>query len=313
MAFYRPDPVMESELARLLDRLAAEGRPDLQSSLAVTWIRYDEQQPSPGHGFGATWSEGRPLYPASVVKLIYAVAVEDWIRGGILPESDELRRALRDMIADSSNDATGLVLDLLSGTTSGPSLPPERWRAWKRQRQLVNAWLRRLDWPELEGVNCCQKTWGEGPYGRERDFYGPGNDNRNALTTAATARMLEAVMLDAVVSPPACKRLRELLFRSLDPLQRKADPENQVDGFLGEGLPEGSVLWSKAGWMSEARHDAAWWRAPGRQPMQLVVFGVGRERAEDVNLLPTLARELSNFRQQQAEESVPLSAEAGNA
>lgn len=313
MAFYRPDPLMESELARLLDRLAADGRPDLHSRIALTWIRYEALQPSPGDGFGASWSQSTALYPASVVKLIYAVAVEDWIKRNILPESDELRRALKDMIVDSSNDATGLVIDLLSGTTSGPGLPPERWRAWKRQRQLINDWLRRLNWPELEAVNCCQKTWGDGPYGRERDFYGAGNDNRNALTTAATARMLEAVMLDAVVSPPACKRLRELLFRSLDPLKRQSDPENQVDGFLGEGLPEGSALWSKAGWMSEARHDAAWWRVPGRHPMLLVVFSFGRESAEDQHLLPALAQELFKYRQQPAEHSVPFPSEEGKA
>lgn len=294
MAFYRPDPAMDSLLARLLDRLEADGRPELRNNLAVTWIRYDNLNPVAGEGFGASWSEGLPLYPASVVKLIYAVAAETWIHKGILPDSDELRRALVDMIGASSNDATGLIVDLLSGTTSGPSLIGERWLAWKRQRQVINDWLRELAWEELESVNCCQKTWGDGPYGRESDFYGPDKSNRNVLTTSSTARMLEAVMLNAVVSPPACKRLRKLLSRSLNLENRRADPENQVDGFLGEGLPQGTELWSKAGWMSQARHDAAWWRVPNQNPMQLVVFSVGSESANDQSLLPTLARELSS-------------------
>lgn len=147
----------------------------------------------------------------------------------------------------------------------------------------------------MEKVNCCQKTWGDGPYGRERDFYGVGLGNRNALTTAATARLLESVMTDALVSPLACKRLRQLLSRSIDLMQRKADPENQVDGFLGEGLPVGSRLWSKAGWMSQARHDAAWWSLQGGRPMLLVVFTQGRERANDTTLLPAIARELSKL------------------
>ena len=51
---------------------------------------------------------------------------------------------------------------------------------------------------------------------------------------------VEAVMTGAVVSP-AC-RLRDLLSRSPDPDQRRADPENQVDGFLGEGYPLRHVL-----------------------------------------------------------------------
>ena len=295
MAFYRPDPAMASRLEAVLDELDAEGRPGLRNSVSVTWIRYEDGSPDAGQGLGASWNPGRALYPASVVKLFYAVAAEQWLQDDLLPDSDELRRALRDMIADSSNDATGLVLDLLTGTTSGPALQGERWELWQRQRRLVNDWLASLAWPELEMVNCCQKTWGDGPYGREKVFYGADNSNRNALTTDATARMLEAVMTGAVVSPPACRRLRMLLQRSLDPVQRRADPENQVDGFLGEGLPEDADLWSKAGWMSQARHDAAWWQQQNQAPMLLVVFSSGPERARDERLLPGLARALGSF------------------
>ncbi len=295
MAFYRPDSAMQAQLKGLLDRLAAERRPGLHNSVAISWVRYDCSDPTPGSGSGACWSDQRILFPASVVKLVYALAAEAWLQRDLLPEADELRRAMRDMIADSSNDATSLVLDLLTGTTSGPSLLGESWQTWQQQRHLVNDWLQGLGWEELEKVNCCQKTWGDGPYGRERDFYGVGLGNRNALTTAATARLLESVMTDALVSPLACKRLRQLLSRSIDLMQRKADPENQVDGFLGEGLPVGSRLWSKAGWMSQARHDAAWWSLQGGRPMLLVVFTQGRERANDTTLLPAIARELSKL------------------
>ena len=295
MAFYRPDSAMQAQLKGLLDRLAAERRPGLHNSVAISWVRYDCSDPTPGSGSGAGWSDQRILFPASVVKLVYALAAEAWLQRDLLPEADELRRAMRDMIADSSNDATSLVLDLLTGTTSGPSLLGESWQTWQQQRHLVNDWLQGLGWEELEKVNCCQKTWGDGPYGRERDFYGVGLGNRNALTTAATARLLESVMTDALVSPLACKRLRKLLSRSIDLMQRKADPENQVDGFLGEGLPVGTRLWSKAGWMSQARHDAAWWSLQGGRPMLLVVFTQGRERANDTTLLPAIARELSKL------------------
>ena len=295
MAFYRPDTAMTSRLESVLDDLAADGRPGLRNSLAITWIRYEDDSPQAGAGVGAGWSEERPLYPASVVKLFYAVAAERWLQRDLIPEAEELRRALRDMIADSSNDATGLVLDLLTGTTSGPELQGDRWQQWQRQRRLVNDWLAELAWPELEPVNCCQKTWGDGPYGREKQFYGADNSNRNALTTAATARMLEAVMTGGVVSPPACRRLRDLLDRSLDRDLRRADPENQVDGFLGEGLPLGTRLWSKAGWMSQARHDAAWWQLPDQPPTMLVVFSTGPDRARDERLLPELAKALNGF------------------
>ena len=135
-------------------------------------MRYDDASPEAGQG---PWCflEPRP-YPLSGQRgeAVYAVAVEQWLQRDLIPESDELWRAVRDMIADSCNDATGLVVDLLTGTTSGPALHGERWELGTQQRRLINGWLQSLAWPELEAVNCCQKTWGDGPYGRENVLWG---------------------------------------------------------------------------------------------------------------------------------------------
>ncbi len=291
MAFYSLDPAMGQTLADLVGDLEADGRPGLANQLSLTWLRY------PGGGaasqpMGASWAGDRQCYPASVVKLVYLVAAEAWLQRRLIEDGDELRRALADMIRDSGNDATGLVVDLLSGTSSGPALPPERFAHWAAQRRLVNDWLASLEWPELEGCNACQKTWGDGPYGREREFYGPTLSNRNRLSTEATARLLHAVITDAVVSPPACERMRSLLARSLDPVGRAADPENQVDGFLGAGLPLEARLWSKAGWMSQARHDAAYVDVDGVSPFLLVAFSEGQACARDAELLPAIAQRL---------------------
>jgi hypothetical protein len=310
MAFYSPDPAMGQILADLVRALELDGRPGLGQQLSITWVRYDQTLVGRAADLapeqfwalpaqGASWAGDRLRYPASVVKLVYLVAAEAWRQADLLEETPELRRALADMIRNSSNDATGLVLDLLSGTTSGPALPPQRMVPWVEQRQVVNRWLAELDWPELQGCNACQKTWGDGPYGREREFYGDQLENRNRLSTDAVARLLQAVMASAVVSPPACARMRAVLARSLDPAQRAADPENQVDGFIGAGLPPGSRLWNKAGWMSQARHDAAYVEPPadlpsaGAFPFLLVIFSEGQACALDDRLLPELAARLA--------------------
>ncbi|MCP9928551.1 serine hydrolase [Cyanobium sp. CH-040] len=303
MAFYSPSPAMEQILADLVRALELDGRAGLSQRLSITWVRYASPltgsagdsgaDAAAASALGASWGGGRQRYPASVVKLVYLIAAEAWLQDDLLEDGPELRRALEAMIRDSSNDATGLVLDLLTGTTSGPELPATAMDSWVSQRQLVNRWLGELGWPELDGVNACQKTWSDGPFGREREFYGPEGGNRNRLSTEATARLLQAVMASAIVSPPACARMRAVLARSLDPLQRAADPENQVDGFLGEGLPAAARLWSKAGWMSQARHDAAYVEAEGHAPFLLVAFSEGEACAGDSSLLPEIARRLS--------------------
>ena len=175
MAFYRQDPEMASCLKGILDRFEKEGRPSLQKNIAITWIRYNNQNPSPSNGYGTGWNSNKNYYPASIVKIVYALASQIWIKKDLIINSDELRRALYEMIANSNNDATSYILDLLTGTTSGPSLNEQNFEAWKIQRKLVNNWLEQLQWPEIKNWNCSQKTWNEGPFGRERDFYGKSN------------------------------------------------------------------------------------------------------------------------------------------
>ena len=294
MTFYRHDLNMQSQLEEMIQRFASEGRTNLKDNISITWIKYTNNKPKPNSGAGAKWDSNKPTYPASVVKLIYAIASEDWVKNDLIPDSDELRRALKDMISKSSNDATSLIIDLLTGSTSGPSLKGGRWIAWKKQRNTVNKWLREFEWTELNKFNCCQKTWSDEPYGREKDFYQEKGNNRNALTTDGTARLLEGVMTNNIISPEACKRLRYLLERSLSINDRKADPENQIDGFLGEGLPKKSRIWSKAGWMSSARHDAAWISNEEEQGATLiVVFYSGGKSSTDTFLLPAIANSLT--------------------
>ena len=295
MAFYRQDPEMASCLKGILDRFEKEGRPTLQKNIAVTWIRYNNQNPSPSNGYGTSWNSNKNYYPASVVKIVYALATQIWIKKDLIINSDELIRASYEMIANSNNDATSYVLDLLTGTTSGPSLNEQNFEAWKIQRKLINNWLEELQWPEIKNWNCSQKTWNEGPFGREKDFYGQSNENRNIMTTEGSARIFESLMTNEMIQKGENEHFKTVFQRSLDPVSRKKDLENQVDGFLGEGIPLKSQLWSKAGLMSEVRHDVAWWVAPKQNPMLAVVFTTGKELVKDQFLLPAISSELNKL------------------
>jgi hypothetical protein len=234
------------------------------------------------------------IYPASLVKLFYLVAIAEWLEGGMVSDSPELQRAIRDMIRDSSNDATSLVVDTLTGTTSGPELSSGPFETWQHQRNLVNRYFQSLGWEELNGINVNQKTWGDGPYGRERAFVGELLDNRNCLTTDAMARLLHSIIGGVAVSSQGSQQMMALLHRDLKVSPPDAGEENQVTGFLGEALPKNAHLWSKAGWTSQVRHDCAYIEIPNQDPYLLVVFTEGKENAKNRQILPFLSSAFAN-------------------
>jgi beta-lactamase class A len=242
---------------------------------------------------GFTYRGNERLYPASLIKLFYLVAVQEWLESGMLPENEELNRAIRDMIVDSSNDATSLVVDVLSGTTSGPEIPPDPFETWKHQRNIVNRYFKSLGWEELEPINVNQKTWCDGPYGRERAFLGELRENRNMLTANAVSRLLHAIVGGIAVSSRRSQEMMALMNRSPEPSARESEgEENQVRGFIGEGLPANSQFWSKAGWTSQVRHDAAYIEIPEHLPYLLVIFTEGNEKKVARSLLPFISRQI---------------------
>jgi Beta-lactamase enzyme family len=304
MTFFRQDEQLETLGTSIIEAAKAEFTGLTSDRIAITWIVYDppvrvntggalssdefwKYQP---RGFGNRASER--VYPASIVKLFYLVAVWEWAEKGMIKTSPELERAVRDMIVDSSNDATSLVVDVLTGTTSGPELPPGPFETWKQQRNLVNRYFQSLNWLDLQDININQKTWCDGPYGRERAFLGELMDNRNMLTTNAVARLLHSIIGGVAVSAKASQDMMGLMKRCLEPAELEADCNNQVTGFLGSGLPLEAKLWSKAGLTSQVRHDAAYIELPNLRPYLLVVFTEGKENSKNEEILPFVSRQV---------------------
>ena len=304
MTFFRKNDELEKLGTDILETTWAEFPGVARNQIALTWIVYDPPVPVNTGGAlsaeefwkhqvrGFSYRGVERIYPASVVKLFYLVAVQEWLGTGMTPPSAELDRAIRDMIVDSSNDATGLVVDILSGTTSGPELPAGPFETWKFQRNIVNRYFQSLGWQELESLNVNQKTWGDGPYGRERAFLGELMENRNMLTTNATARLLHSIVGGVAVSSVRSQAMMSLMKRSLEPANLAQDEENQVIGFLGQGLPQDAQLWSKAGWTSQVRHDAAYIEIPSQSPYLLVVFTEGKAQGKNPAILPFVSEQV---------------------
>jgi hypothetical protein len=305
MAFYRRDEQLEQWGDRILSATWAQFPGLARTQLALTWLVYDDPVPVNTGGAltpqefwqhsvrGFSYRGVERIYPASVVKLFYLVAVHEWLEKGMLSPSGELDRAVRDMIVDSSNDATSLVVDMLTGTTSGPELPDAPFETWKAQRNIVNRYFQAMGWVEFEGINVNHKTWCDGAYGREQAFLGAMRENRNMLTTEASAKLLHSIVGGVAVSSKRSQSMMALMQRSLAPADLAADPENQVTGFLGAGVPTSAQVWSKAGLTSQVRHDAAYIEIPNQRPYLLVVFTEGKPHSTNEAILPFISQQVS--------------------
>ena len=251
-----------------------------EAQLSITLIDLRDAQ----HPSTASFRGNERVYPASVVKLFYFVAVHRWLEDKRIEPTDELKRAVRDMIVDSSNEATQYVVDVLTHTTGGYELPAKEMEEWQDKRNVVNRYYLSLGYTN---INTNQKTFCEDAYGREKASRGPNGENRNKLTTDATARLLSEIVTGRAVSPARSAQMMELLKRDLAGTSK--DNDDQGHGFTGIALQgTGAKLWSKAGWTSTTRHDAAYIELPSGAKFVLVTFTT--DHANEREIIPTVAR-----------------------
>jgi Beta-lactamase enzyme family len=262
-----------------LERFADKKLEASQLSITLIDLR-DAQRP-----VTASFRGNERVYPASVVKLFYLVAAHRWLEDKKIEETPELKRALRDMIIDSSNEATQYVVDVLTHTTAGYELPPREMEEWQYQRNAVNRYFAGLDYTN---INVNQKTFCEDAYGRERVSRGPNGENRNKLTTDATARLMMEIVTGKAATPARTAMMMELLKR--DYTGTSNDNDDQGHGFTGIALKgiENARLWSKAGWTSTTRHDVAYVELPDGRKFILATFTT--DHANDRDIIPTVAR-----------------------
>ena len=277
-------PAPATPLAALVDRAAQtvlEKFRDQQlepTQLAITFVDLRDAK----HPAQASYRGDVPTYPASVIKLFYLAATHRWLEDRKIADTAELRRAMKDMIVDSSNDATAYVVDVLTGTTSGPELSDEEIKVWFEKRNAVNRYFAsRGD----TGINASKKPWGDGPYGRETQATKLFEPKRNMLTTDATARLLVEIATGKCITAARSAEMMALLARDIG--TKDSDPDNQAK-FSGPALPAGTKLWSKAGWTSQTRHDAIYVELPGGAKFVLVVFTT--DHANEREIIRTVVR-----------------------
>jgi beta-lactamase class A len=263
-----PDPSLESRLRKAAEKSLQQFPALKAEDLAISVV---DLTSIPAR---ADYQGDVPFYPASVIKIFFMADIYALHKESL----GDVGRALKEMIVQSDNDATAYLVDIEANTASGTELEGRALRKFIDRRREINRRFARLGYD----ISAMMKPWSFGPYGRELQVLGANRENRNRLTANATASLMTWI---ARRRAPSSEAMLALLERPLNPPR---EDENQVKEFIGAALPEGSRLWSKAGWTSTVRHDAAYVELPGGRKLVLVIFT--RNLAKEVTLIPEIAR-----------------------
>lgn len=268
------DPSIETNLRRAAEKSLQQFPKMKAEDLAISMVDLSRI----GSASRGDYHGDVPFYPASVIKLFFMADIFAMKKQGL----GDVERALREMIVVSDNDATAYLVDILADTSSGPQLQGRALQRFVDRRREINHRFERLGYRE---VSAMMKPWSFGPYGRELQLLGENRVNRNKLSANATTSLLTWIVRRRAVSPAASQAMLGHLARPLEPLREE---ENQVKEFIGEALPAGAKLWSKAGWTGEVRHDSAYVELPDGRNFVITIFTRGQ--AADTTLIPAIAR-----------------------
>ena len=137
-------------------------------------------------------------------------------------------------------------------------------------------------------INVNQKTFCEDAYGIEQQSRNYKGQNRNMITTNATARLMAEIVTGNISTPERKARMMNLLKR--DPFGKAVDGDDQNNGFTGKLFIDRNIrdakLWSKAGWTSKTRHDVAYIETA--DGLKFVIAVYTENHANERNIIPTI-------------------------
>jgi hypothetical protein len=203
-------------------------------------------------------------YPASCVKLGFAIAATHWCESAGRPaECLDLHVAPMRQVSD--NVETGFVVDAVSEAPNGPAEGAD-YEAWFAKRRYTEDLL--AEHGLLDGQRFINKTYptnsGEEPAGLEalaRERHG-----RNAMHADGAANLMLAIV-SGRFGGPATDYLRARLRR----------PAVSRHSFMGGGFPEGTLYESKVGDAYDTLAEIVHAELPDGRQVIIAAFSNGRD------------------------------------
>jgi hypothetical protein len=216
-----------------------------------------------------TWLRGSvggetPWYPASCVKLGFAVAAARWCESAGRPAGC-LDAHVAPMLEVSDNVETGFVVDAVTGAPNGPAEGAD-YEAWFAKRLYTENLL--AEHGLLAGQRFINKTYptnsGEEPAGLEalaRERHG-----RNMMHADGAANLMLAIVTGRF-GAGAADYIRSRLRR----------PPVSKHSFMGGGFPDGTRYESKVGDAYDTLAEIVYAELPDGRRMIVAAFSNGRD------------------------------------
>jgi beta-lactamase class A len=274
LATIQPAPDLQAFLDRTMGALLATDPALRRAQVRVALLELPKQGPPRLAQSGGD----QPIYPASVVKLVYLMAAYRWQEEGRLTIDPAVDAELEAMIRQSSNQATQKVFARLTGTAPGPALAPADYRVFRERRLAVKHWLAALG---IDDLHCVNPTYDGGGdlMGRDEQFLRDrtvpgglvggdgGYPNRQAMTAIGTAKLLALLATDRALTPEDSATVRRRMRR--DPKQQP-HLARRIAG--GAARIPGLEVYAKSGTWGPDYADAGIVRHPDGRQFALVVF-----------------------------------------
>jgi beta-lactamase class A len=278
----QPDTELQEFLDKRIEKLRERDPALKRQTIRVSLMDI----PTSGPPRLASWKGDLPVYPASVPKFAYLMAVYHWRDQGKLEIDPDLDRQITQMVYASSNRATQKVVARLTDTEPGPRLEPEEYAEFVEKRHAVKRWLRELGVTDLHLVHPTYDGGGD-LYGREEQFLEdteiegalPNQTgqyrNRAAMTSDGSARLLALLATDRALAPETSAEVRERMRRST---KKQAYLTYRIAGGAERCGVEGLDVFAKTGTWGPITADAGIIRAPSGRQFIVVAFIEGAPR-----------------------------------
>jgi beta-lactamase class A len=253
------------------------------------------------HGEIAGYQADRMEYPASIVKLFWAVAIYEQIDRKIWKNPETFDALAKKMLVESDNEAASFIVDSISGAPSiQKNLEGKEWESWRSRRLSINQFFIQGGYKDL---NVAQKTYPipylnlNEPIGTDKQLRFDGTTSDKPIRNKISAEQAATLMYETCAAIESPKQICTWISRNIkDPSWRKAPgvPQNDfnpIRGFMGEGVASHKDVnvRSKAGWTKDSRQEVIAIKNSNGKVLIISVFANHNAYAKDATIFPKIS------------------------